>query len=90
MVLGAQGSAALEVHRGVVFARVVASGRAQPQREVPALEAALFQLHSGLQGRAPAAQAPGRQPQHRVVGERRGALARGQGPTGLGRERKMR
>lgn len=87
MVLGAHSSEAVEVHRGAVFARVVASGRAQPQREVPALEAALFQLHSGLQGRAPAAQAPGRQPQHRVGGGRRGALAMGQGPAGLGRER---
>lgn len=88
VVLGAHSCAALEVHGGTVFPRVVASDRAQPQREVPALEAALFQLHSGLQGRAPAAEAPGRQPQHRVVGERRGALARGQGPAGLRRERR--
>lgn len=69
-----------EVHGGAVLARVRASGRAQPKREVPALEAPLVQLHAGLQGRPPAAQAPGRQPQHRVGG------AAGWGQAGSGRE----
>lgn len=70
-----------EVHGGAVLARVRASGRAQPEREVAAPEAPLFQLHAGLQGRPPAAQAPGRQPQHRV------GAARGWGRAGRGRER---
>lgn len=87
MVPGAHGGAVPEAHGGVVFAGVGASDRAQPQREVPALEAAVFQLHAGLQGRAPAAQAPGSQPQHRVGGGRRGARAGARGPAGSGRER---
>lgn len=69
-----------EAHGGAVLAGVVASGRAQPQREVPALEAALFQLHAGLQRRPPDAQASGSHPEHRVAagpralrGGRRGA-----------------
>lgn len=60
-------SAVPELHRGAVLAGVRESGRAQPQREVPALEAALFQLHAGLQRRPPEAQAPRSQPQHHVA-----------------------
>ena len=76
-----------EAHGGVVLAGVGASGRAQPQREVPTLEAHFFQLHAGLQGQLANAQASGGQPQHCVAagpgtpgGGRRGAT---------GRERKM-
>lgn len=85
----------------MVLAGVGASGRAQPQREVPALEAALIQLHVGLQGRPPDAQASGSQPKHRVAagprapgGERRGLTERardgtekceGKKPRGRGR-----
>ena len=76
-----------EAHGGVVLAGVGASGRAQPQREVPALEAHFFQPHAGLQGRPANAQASGGQPQHGV--------AAGPGTPGggrrraTGRERKM-
>lgn len=87
MVPGAHSGAVPEAHDGAIFAGVGASGRTQPQREVPALEAALFQLHAGLQGRTPAAQAPGSQPQHSVEGGRRGARTGGWGPAGRGRER---
>lgn len=48
-----------EAHSGVVLAGVGASGRAQPQREVPALEAHFFQLHAGLQGQLANRQARG-------------------------------
>lgn len=73
-----------EVHRRAVVPGVGASGRAQPQREVPALEAALFQPHAGLQGGPPAAQASGRQHQHHVAA-RPGAPGGGRGGAQAGR-----
>lgn len=83
-----------EVHRGKVLAGVGASGRAQPQREVPALEAALVQPHAGLQGRPPAAQAARSLHQHHVAarpgarrGGRRGARAGRGSRRAAGRER---
>jgi hypothetical protein len=51
----------------VVLARIGAQSWAQPQREVPALEAALLQLHVGMQGLPPAAQASWSHAQHRVA-----------------------
>lgn len=63
----AEEGAVREAHRGVVLASVGAPGWTQPQREVPALEAALVQLHAGLQGQPPAAQASWSHAQHRVT-----------------------
>lgn len=51
----------------MVLASVGAPGWTQPQREVPALEAALVQLHAALQGQPPAAQASRSHAQHRVA-----------------------
>lgn len=56
-----------EAHGGVVLAAVGAQRWAQPQGEIPSLEAALVQLHSRLQGEPPAAQAPGGHAQHCVA-----------------------
>jgi hypothetical protein len=56
-----------EAHGCKILARVGAQGWAQPQREVPALEAAILQLHAGLQRQPPAAQASGSHAQHRVA-----------------------
>lgn len=63
----AEEGAVREAHHGVVLASVGAPGGTQPQREIPALEAALVQLHAGLQGQSPAAQASWSQAQHRVT-----------------------
>lgn len=77
-----------EVHCRAVLAGVGASGRAQPQREVPALEAALVQLHAGLQGGPPAAQAAGGQHQHHVAPRTRApGGGRGGAQAGRGRRR---
>lgn len=56
-----------EAHGGVVLASIGSLGWAQPQREVPALEAALIQLHAGRQGQPPAAQASWSHAQDRVA-----------------------
>lgn len=51
----------------MVLARIFALSWAQPQREVPALEATLLQLRVGIQGLPPAAQASCSHAQHRVT-----------------------
>lgn len=80
----------------MVLARIGAQSWAQPQREVPALEAALLQLHVGIQGLPPAAQASRSHAQHCIATrcwfprrEHPPAKVKGRNRRGLARENRI-